>query len=213
MRLASCKKGIVRSDLICWSCLIVCHCILKWYIWKAIYICMWQHFNLSPTAKRCLCCIEIHAHWKIRTAYRQIVTWCIFKMQSRFSFALRPLVLTRSGARVTPLFCYNGTIHIAVIFHPVFSVPAAVGEGAVFAFQHMAVFLSCCWGFCSLFFIFLWFLKFFGWMSYFGTLSSIAGFRVPLVDQWAYKRWWIISQSHHESKGDLLFHMTLYCWL
>lgn len=96
-------------------------------------------------------------------------------------------------------------IHIAVIFHPVFSVPAAVGEGPFLLFSTWQFF----------------FLAAEVFVLYFPLISKV--FLVEchiladfLQSQVLEYRWWIIelirgdesSQSHYESKSDLLFHMT-----
>jgi len=110
--------------------------VLTFYLVINLLLC-----NSKATAKRFLCCIGIYAtkliDWKLRTLVKMYIGKLLslglfLKCRADSVFAALPLVLTHSGARKTPLFCCNGTIHIAVIFHPVFSVPAAVGEGSGF---------------------------------------------------------------------------------
>lgn len=196
--------------------------ILTFYLVINLLLC-----NSKATAKRCLGCIRRHAtelfiekYGLWNNAYMQIVvTWYILKMQSRFSFAVLPLVLTHSGAHETPLFCWNGTIHIAVIFHPVSLCLQQWGRGVFllhsiwqFFFLAAAVFfLFVLFVLLNLYFPL--FLKVFVWISSFGT-PSIAGFRnCWLISEiFFFLRWWIISLNH-ETKSDLLFHITLSCWL
>lgn len=120
-------------------------------------------------------------------------------MQSRFSFAVLPLVLTHSGAHETPFFCWNGTIHIAVIFHPVSLCLQQWGRGGFFfcftAYGSSSFLLLLFFPFYSLF---SFFLKVFVWMSSFGT-PSIAGFSWSISEVvffvLFFLRWWIISDS------------------